>query len=227
MIKRNCKKYRVSFLEKLRRRISMNLFLSALNSLYRNYFKVQRKRFGYIDKTARVRFPILIKGIENVYIYEHSHILGNALIIATQAKFIMKKYSGSAEGLTVVTGNHYATMGEFKMMTAGYADVQVAKDVIVEEDVWLAANVTLLSGVIIGRGATIGAGSVVRNSVPPYAIVMGNPAKVIGFNFTPEEAVEHEKILYPENERIPIDKLKRNYSKYFENRIEKIADFIK
>lgn len=211
----------------VKRRLSMNLFLSALNAIYRNYFKVHRSKFGYIDKTARVRFPILIKGIENVYIYEHSHILGNALIITTKAKFIMKKYSGAAEGLTVVTGNHFPVLGEFKMVSAGYADIQQAKDVIVEEDVWLAANVTLLAGVTIGRGATIGAGAVVRNSVPPYAIVMGNPAKVVGFNFTPEEIVEHEKKLYKPEERIPLGKLQKNYERYFLNKVEKIADYIK
>ncbi len=212
---------------KLRKKLSMNLFLSSVAGIYRNYFQVRRNKFGYIDKTARVRYPILIKGINNVYIYEHSHILGHALIISTQAKFIMKKYSGSAEGLTAVTGNHYSVKGEFKLVGAGDADIQEAKDIVIEEDVWLAANVTLLSGVIVGRGATVGAGSVVRKSIPPYAIAVGNPAKVVGFNFTPEEIMEHEEALYPEHERLPKELLEKNYNKYFINRIQEIKDYLK
>jgi acetyltransferase-like isoleucine patch superfamily enzyme len=159
-----------------------------------------------------VRFPILIKGIENVYLYENTHILGNSNIITSKAKFIMKKNSASAEGLTVVTGSHPAHVGEFFIEKASI-DIQDAKDVIVEEDVWLAANVSLLAGVTVGRGSVIGAGSVCRNNVPPYAIVVGNPAKIVGFKFTPEEVISHEKILYSENERIDIQLLEKNYNK--------------
>ena len=201
--------------------------LAKITTFYQRYIQVRKKKFGYFSKTARVRYPIRIKGIENVFMYDYSHILGNALIISTKAKFIMKQYSGAAEGLTVVTGNHFSTLGEWRMNRAGGNDEQVAKDVIVEEDVWLGANVTLLAGVIVGRGATVGAGSVCVNSVPPYAIVMGNPAKVIGFNFTPEEVIEHEKALYPESERLQIDVLKKNYKKYLSNRTNEIKSFFK
>ena len=99
------------------------------------------------------------------------------------------------------------------------------KDVIVEEDVWIGSNVTLLGGAHLGRGSNIGSGSVVRGNVPPYAIVIGNPAKVVGFSFTPEQIVEHEKQLYPEEERIPLERLEKNYQKYFLKRIKEIRDF--
>jgi carbonic anhydrase/acetyltransferase-like protein (isoleucine patch superfamily) len=42
----------------------------------------------------------------------------------------------------------------------------------------------------IGHGAVIGAGAVVSRDVPPYAIVMGNPARVIGYRFSPERIAE-------------------------------------
>ena len=100
------------------------------------------------------------------------------------------------------------------------------KDVIVEEDVWIGARVTLLQGITIGRGSEIGAGSVVRTSVPPYAIVIGNPAKVIGFRFTPVEILEHEKTLYPEEERLPIELLEKNYKKYFKDHYKEIRSYI-
>ena len=101
------------------------------------------------------------------------------------------------------------------------------KDVVVEEDVWIASNVTLLSGVILGRGSEVGAGAVVRKSIPPYALVVGNPAKIVGFRFTPEEIIEHEKVQYEESERLPFDLLQKNYEKYFLNRIKDIKQFTK
>jgi len=213
-------------MQRYRKRISFNLFLSAIVNIYRNYFKTRRKRFGYIAPNARVRFPILIKGIENVYIYENSHILGNALIITTKAKFIMKKNSGASEGLVIVTGNHPLVKGELYLEKAGDNDIQNAKDVIIEEDVGLGANVTILNGVIVGRGAIIGAGSVLRHSVPPYAIIIGNPAKIVGFRFSPQAVIDHEKVLYPENERLSLNELKKNYQKYFINKINEIKSFL-
>lgn len=213
-------------MSKFKTRISYNLLLSSINGIYRNYFQTKRKKFGFIDNTARVRFPILIKGIENVYLHENTHILGHSKLITTKAKFIMKKNSASAEGLLVVTGSHPAVVGEF-FITEAANDIQEAKDVVVEEDVWLAANVTLLAGVVVGRGAVIGSGSVCRNSVPPYAIVIGNPAKVVGFKFSPEETILHEKLLYNENERLSLDLLEKNYNRYFLNRINEIKTILK
>jgi len=209
----------------LYKKISFNLFLSSLNAIYRNYFQTRRSKFGYIDKTSRVRFPILIKGIENVFLYENTVILGDAKILATKARFVMKKNSAASEGLTVVTGNHPYSKGEPFLIKAAL-DVQIAKEVIVEEDVVLYSNVTLLSGVTIGRGAVIGSGSVCRISIPPYAIVMGNPAKIIGFKLFPKQIIEHEKALYTENERLNLEFLEKNFTKYFTNRHAEIRSFL-
>lgn len=82
-------------------------------------------------------------------------------------------------------------------------------------------------GMHIGNGATIAAGAVVINNVPPYAIVVGNPGKVVGFSMTPEEIVEYEKQYYPEEERIPLEKLQKNYKKYFLDRKEEIKNLLR
>lgn len=50
-------------------------------------------------------------------------------------------------------------------------------------DVWVGSNVIILSKVTIGPGAIVGAGSVVTKDVPPYAIVAGNPARVVKMRF--------------------------------------------
>ena len=99
-------------------------------------------------------------------------------------------------------------------------------DVIVEEEVWLGTNVILLPGVVVGRGSAIGAGSVLRRSVPPYSTVMGNPARVVGFRFTPEQIIEHEKALYPKEERLPLELLEKNYKKYFLDRRMEIIKYL-
>jgi chloramphenicol O-acetyltransferase type B len=51
-------------------------------------------------------------------------------------------------------------------------------------DVWLGRSVIVLPGVTIGDGAVVGAGSVVTKEVPPYAIVAGNPARLIRYRFS-------------------------------------------
>lgn len=53
--------------------------------------------------------------------------------------------------------------------------------IIIEDDVWIGSAAIILKGVRIGTGAIIGAGAVVTQSVPPYAIVGGNPARIIRF----------------------------------------------
>ena len=58
--------------------------------------------------------------------------------------------------------------------------------IIVRDDVWIGSHVLILSGVEIGQGAVIGAGSVVAKSIPPYAVAVGNPARVIKYRFSPE-----------------------------------------
>ncbi len=54
---------------------------------------------------------------------------------------------------------------------------------LINSDVWLAANVTVLQGVEIGVGAIIGANAVVTKNIPPYAIAVGIPAKVVSYRF--------------------------------------------
>ena len=56
-------------------------------------------------------------------------------------------------------------------------------DITVGNDVWIGTRATILSGVTIGDGAVVGAGTVVARDVPPYGIVVGNPARLVRTRF--------------------------------------------
>lgn len=187
--------------------------------------------FAHYDSTAKFTVSAIVTCPSKMYMYENTNINDGAIFIISpvskNGKFVMKRNSGAAVNLTVITGNHQRKVGSFfKELSKSHVG-DIDEDVIVEEDVWIGANVTLLPGVVIGRGATIGAGSVCLKSVPPYAIVLGNPAKVVGFNYIPEQIIEHEKVLYPETERIPLETLEKNYKKYFLDRVSEIKSFTK
>lgn len=53
--------------------------------------------------------------------------------------------------------------------------------VVIEDDCWLGSRCIIMPGVTLGRGCVIGAGAVVTRDVPPYAVAVGVPAKVIQY----------------------------------------------
>ena len=59
-------------------------------------------------------------------------------------------------------------------------------DIEIGSDVWIATEAVILPGVNIGHGSVIAARSVVTKDIPPYAIVVGTPARVIRYRFPPE-----------------------------------------
>ena len=194
---------------------------------------ILHSRYKHIKRSSSVYYTAQVYNPNNLYMDENTNIDGNAVIMNTHAKVIFKKNSGAAIGFTAITGNHMSVVGlnlkQVSEEVKNELDVnhEMDKDIVVEEDVWIASHVTLLSGAHLGRGCEVGAGSVVRGNIPPYAVVIGNPCKVVGFRFTPEEVLEHEKTQYDENERLPLILLNKNYEKYYLNRINEIKQFTK
>ena len=56
------------------------------------------------------------------------------------------------------------------------------KSIIVEDHVWIASHVDILKGVTIGEGAVVGANTVVTKDIPPYALSVGMPNKIVKEN---------------------------------------------
>ncbi len=78
----------------------------------------------------------------------------------------------------IYSRNHRFDRLDIPMWKQGFSEV---KPVIIEDDVWIGGRVTILPGVHVNVGVVIGAGSVVTKDVPAYAVVAGNPAKVIRY----------------------------------------------
>jgi virginiamycin A acetyltransferase len=82
-------------------------------------------------------------------------------------------------------------------------------DTWVGNDVWIGQNATILPGLRIGDGAIIAANSTVTRDVEPYAIVGGNPAKLIRMRFSEAEIEELLELRWWDWD---IDKISRNVS---------------
>ncbi|MCE8781015.1 acyltransferase [Bacteroides thetaiotaomicron] len=184
-----------------------------MSALKRSHFTNYRKQLGYCHPYTHLIKPLVIKGAQNVYMYEDTG-LKDALIMTPKAKFIMKKHSGAAEGLTVITGNHERRIGRFYRTITEQEKQLQDMDVVVEEDCWIGTRVTLLMGVTLRRGTTVAAGAVVSKSTAPYSVVGGVPAKHIKFYWSIDQIMEHEALLYPKNERYTREQLELFYQMY-------------
>lgn len=101
--------------------------------------------------------------------------------------------------LVVRSTNHYTNtinMQDWAQKRIIKSQVKVAGlskgQVIIGNGVWIGDSVIILPGVNVGNGAVIGAGSVVTRSIPPYAIAVGNPARVIRYRFS-EDIIQYIK----------------------------------
>ncbi|WP_026882534.1 CatB-related O-acetyltransferase [Clostridium akagii] len=158
MIKRKFDSY---LFKKKWRKLNKHNKTEALNIFNNEIVKVGKMSYGGLNVTSW--------GADNEFL-----TIGNFVCIASNVRFLLG-------------GNHnYNTLLMFpfknQILNRG-EEAQTKGPIIVQDDVWIGFNSIILSGVTVGKGAVIAAGSVVTKSVPPYAIVGGNPAKVIKYRF--------------------------------------------
>jgi len=107
---------------------------------------------------------------------------------------VVGRYTSVASGFVVIHGSHpikrMSTHPFFFNPGFGFVNkllIERRSKLIIGNDVYIGLNVTIMPSVIeIGDGAVLAAGSVVLKNVPPYAVVGGNPAKIIRYRFKPE-----------------------------------------
>jgi len=115
-----------------------------------------------------------------------SGLLGSTITIC--------KFTSIAANIQIIGALHnsYITNYNFSRLLPleerkNHSDGISRGDIVIGNDVWIGINVIILSGITIGDGAIVGAGAVVTKDIPPYAIAVGVPAKVIKYRFSDEE----------------------------------------
>jgi acetyltransferase-like isoleucine patch superfamily enzyme len=110
------------------------------------------------------------------------------------ARLHVGRFCSIADGVAIFLGGEHRTewvttypFSEFFEEGKGIpGDAITRGDVRIGSDVWIGQGACILSGVEIGDGAVIGARAVVAKSVAPYAVVVGNPARIVRYRFNNE-----------------------------------------
>lgn len=153
--------------------------------------------------------------IDSSNINDYSYTGRNTYIIHA----ILGKFCAISWNVSIGGANHdYTRMTQHSFLYNPHDkirpdDMEIAYDrfdkpVTIGNDVWIAAGAVITRGVNIGDGAVIGANAVVTKDIPPYAIAVGNPAKVIKYRFS-EEIIE--LMLQLKWWEWKIDKINKNY----------------
>jgi virginiamycin A acetyltransferase len=128
------------------------------------------------------------------YLYNFSKeklIIGKFCAIATDVKFITSSANHKLDGFSTYP---FSIMGHGWEKDYDLTKLPNKGDTIIGNDVWFGYDSTIMPAVKIGDGAIIASKAVVAKDVPPYAIVAGNPAKIIKKRFSNEIINELLKI---------------------------------
>ncbi len=173
----------------------------ATKVLRRLHMILLRPAFGGHGRGFRFD-PLGSYSFENIYVGDHVNLGHRPVMMATPSRILIGNHVMFGPEVMVIGGIHNTRMpGRFMgEVTEKLPDDDL--DVVIEDDVWIGARAVILRGVTVGRGAIVGAGSIVTKSVPPYAIVVGSPAKVLRFRWDADGILRHEEKLYPLNLRL-------------------------
>jgi acetyltransferase-like isoleucine patch superfamily enzyme len=141
-------------------------------------------KFALGKKSVIEDFATINNGVGDVFIGDDTTIgMGNVII------------GPITIGNNVILAQNIVASG----LNHGYEDVTIptvlqkvtTKQIVIEDDVWIGANSVITAGVTIGKHAVIGGGSVVTKNVPPFSVVVGNPAKIVKqYDFDKKEWVK-------------------------------------
>lgn len=134
---------------------------------------------------------------------KHSNIAGTGSDISAQVT--IGAYTSIGPNVQMHTLHNHACIQDRRLVSTfqlpGYPHPLGVEKITIGNDVWIGRNAVILGGVTIGDGAIIGAFSVISKDVNPYAVMVGNPAIVKRYRFTPPQVTALLKIkwwLWPE-----------------------------
>lgn len=165
------------------------LFRKFLVLYYRELFNAYGKDFSFD--------PYGVYSFSTITVGNNVNLGYRPIIMATRSHVIIGNNVMFGPEVTIRGGNHRIDILGRTMISIKDDEKRASDDkgVIIEDDVWVGTRAIILSGVKIETGAVIAAGAVVNKDVPAYAIVGGNPAKIIKYRFSPDEIVHHQSIL--------------------------------
>jgi acetyltransferase-like isoleucine patch superfamily enzyme len=140
------------------------------------------------EKTSEIRRTAKLKGSK---IGSYSRINPGCIVYNATVGNFTAIGRDSSIGLGQHPTNYVSTQNIFykknNMSNRWYKPIDFeVKKITIGSDVWIGVEAMVLDGVSIGHGAIVGARAVVTKDVPPYAIVVGMPAKVVKYRFSPE-----------------------------------------
>lgn len=143
--------------------------------------KVNKKKYGKVGKNVVI--PLRMKGISrpnNIFLSDFCSIGIDVILYATKnSKIVLGKGSIIAPRCKLITSNHnYDSPG---LKAIPFDNKNYVKDIVIKDGVWIGDSVIILPGVTVGMGAVVGSGSVVTKDIPEYAVVVGNPAKIVKY----------------------------------------------
>lgn len=179
----------------------------------------ERKDFGSMPAHSTIAGPSHIGIPGNLFVEDFVKIrYGFTIINAGNESVYIKKYTEIAPEVTIATNSHKSTVSVPQVILGESHINDKSGDVIIGEDVWVGTRATILAGVTLGRGCVIGANAVVTKSVPPYALVLGMPARIIGVKFSLSDIERHEETLYPPEERMSHEDLVSLFEKVYHDK---------
>lgn len=194
------------FISKIIRRI-IRLGYPEIKSFIRNHnwdFISDYGENNHVGKNVLLNSP---SHIADSSVGDYSYIALNSYISMTT----IGKFCSIGPNLVCGWGIHplngistapmfYSTLKQNGMTLSSQDKIEERKRIIIGNDVFIGANVTILDGVTIGDGAVIGAGAVVSKDIPPYAVAVGCPIKVVKYRFDSEKIEKLQKIKWWEFE---------------------------
>ena len=176
-------------------------------------------RLGYKAPNAILELPCVIDSPEGLFMHENTRLRSNCCILnGPTRKVVINKYTAIACGCTFITNGHKSTVSVPHIVLGASHINDKSGDIILGEDVWVGANCTFMPGVKVGRGAVVGTGTLVTKDIPPYAVVVGSPAKIIAKKFELDDILLHEEHLYAESERFSKEELTKIFEAYFQDK---------